>query len=538
MSTKHDLQLQPSLSSYKGVWDEVTAKHLLRRTMFGVKKSDIKAFVDLGITKSIQKLLDATEAFPNPPVKEYNPANATVADTTILAGQTWVNDPATDGTVMSLRRASFKKWWIGNLVSQGISLREKMTLFWHNHFSIEAADVSNSQYVYKHFNLLRTNALGNVKTLVTAICTDPAMLVYLNGQSNRKGAADENFAREIQELFVIGKGVGAKYTESDVKEAARLFTGWRNNASQINSYFDIDRHDTGNKQFSSFYNNKLITGRNNSTAGIDEINDFINMLFDTNEAALFLCRKLYIWFVYYDITPEIESGIIVPMAKILRDNNYNIKPVLSALLSSEHFFDEMNRGCQIKSPVDLIIGMAREFEISFSSPDNYTVNYGLWNQLVNYCNFLQQNIGDPPDVSGWKPYYQAPSFYEYWLNSDTLPKRLQYTTNLLSNGYTFSGFKMVVDVLAYSRKMSSPRDPNKLIEEISMHLLGLPISLQHRDQLKKDILLTGQSDDYYWSNAWDTYIASPANVSNTKYVTNALTSLLRYMLELPEYQLS
>jgi uncharacterized protein (DUF1800 family) len=538
MSTKHDLQVQPSLSLYKGVWDEVSAKHLLRRTLFGAKKSEIKSFVDLGMTKSIQKLLDASEAFPNPPVKEYNPANATVADTNILAGQTWVNDPATDGTVMSLRRASFKKWWIGNLVSQGTSLREKMTLFWHNHFSIEAADVSNSQYIYKHFNLLRTNALGNVKTLVTAICTDPAMLVYLNGQSNRKGAADENFAREIQELFVIGKGVGAKYTESDVKEAARLFTGWRNNASQINSYFDIDRHDTGNKQFSSFYNNKLISGRNNSTAGIDEINDFINMLFDTSEAALFLCRKLYIWFVYYDITPEIESGIIVPMAKILRDNNYNIKPVLSALLSSEHFFDEMNRGCQIKSPVDLIVGMSREFEISFSSPDNYTVNYGLWNQLVNYCNFLQQNIGDPPDVSGWKPYYQTPSFYEYWLNSDTLPKRLQYTTNLISNGYTFSGFKMIVDVLSYTRKVTSPRDPNKLIEEISIHLLGLPISLQHRDQLKKDILLTGQSDDYYWSNAWDTYIASPANESNTKYVKNALTLLIRYMIELPEYQLS
>jgi uncharacterized protein (DUF1800 family) len=528
----------PSLSSYKGPWNEDAVKHLLRRTMFGAKKSEIKSFVDFGMTKSIQKLLDATEAFPNPPVKEYNPTNATVADTNILAGQTWVNDPATDGTVMSLRRASLKKWWIGNLVSQGTSLREKMTLFWHNHFAIESTDANNAQYVYKHFNLLRTNALGNVKTLVKSICTDPAMLVYLNGQSNRKGTPDENFAREIQELFVIGKGPAAKFTESDVKEAARLFTGWRNNASQINSYFDIDRHDTGNKQFSSFYNNKLITGRNNSTAGIDEINDFINMLFDTNEAALFLCRKLYIWFVYYDITPEIESGIIVPMAKILRDNNYNVKPVLSALFSSEHFYDEMNRGCQIKSPVDLIVGMVREFEISFSSLDNYTVNYGLWNQLVSYCNFLQQNIGDPPDVSGWKAYYQAPSFYEYWLNSDTLPKRLQYTTNLLSNGYTFSGFKMIVDVFTYSRKMTSPRDPNKLIEEISVHLLGLPISLQHRNQLKKDILLSGQSEDYYWSGAWDTYISSPSNDTNTKYVKNAITSLIRYFLELPEYQLN
>jgi uncharacterized protein (DUF1800 family) len=140
----------PSLSSYKGPWNEDAVKHLLRRTMFGAKKSEINSFVDFGMTKSIQKLLDATEAFPNPPVKEYNPANATVADTNILAGQTWVNDPATDGTVMSLRRASFKKWWMGTLVMQGASLREKMTLFWHNHFSTEADEVRNSQFIYKH----------------------------------------------------------------------------------------------------------------------------------------------------------------------------------------------------------------------------------------------------------------------------------------------------------------------------------------------------------------------------------------------------
>ena len=528
----------PSLSLYKGPWNEDAVKHLLRRTMFGAKRGDINLFLNLGLTRSVLKLLEDAEALPNPPLKEYTPTNAAIPDTNILAGKTWVNDPSNDGTIMSLRRASFKKWWMGTLVMQGASLREKMTLFWHNHFSTEADEVRNSQFIYKHFNMLRSNALGNVKTLVKEICTDPAMLVYLNGQSNTKGAPDENFSREIQELFVIGKGVGANYTESDVKEAARLFTGWKNNSTQINSYFDNARHDTGNKQFSSFYKNKLITGRNNSTAGIDEINDFINMLFDTNEAALFLCRKLYIWFVYYNITPEVESAIIVPMAKILRDNNYNVKPVLSALFSSEHFYDEMNRGCQIKSPVDLIVGMVREFEISFSPLENYTINYGLWNQLVNYCNFLQQNIGDPPDVSGWKPYYQVPSYYEYWLNSDTLPKRLQYSTNILSNGYTFSGFKMIVDVLSYSRKLKSPGDPNKLIEEVSLHLLGLPISVQHRDQLKKDILLSGQSEDYYWSGAWDTYIASPSNDTNTKYIKNAITSLIRYFLELPEYQLS
>ncbi len=537
MSNNSKYQYYPGLAKYTGAWNEEMVKHLLRRTMFGAKKKDISVFFKLGLTGSIQKLLEDSSPLPSPPVKEYSTTAAINPDLSISSGQTWVNDPATDGTINSLRRASFKKWWIGNMIMQGQSLREKMTLFWHNHFSTETVDVSNAQYVYKHFNLLRTNSLGNIKTLVRNICIDPAMLVYLNGQSNRKGTPDENFSREIQELFVIGKGPGAKFTESDVKEAARLFTGCRNNANLINSYFDIDRHDTGNKQFSSFYKNKLILGRNSSTAGLDEIDDFVNMLFDTDEAALFLCRKLYVWFVYYQITPEVESNIIIPLAKIMRENNYNIKPVLNALFTSEHFYDNMNRGCQIKSPVDLMCGMLREFEVVFSSSENYSVNYGLWNQVVNYCNFLQQNIGDPPDVSGWKAYYQTPSFYEYWLNSDTLPKRLQYLTTLVSNGYTFSGFKMIVDPIVYCQQFSAPGNPNKLIEEMVIHLLGLSISQQHRDQLKKDILLSGQSEDYYWTNAWDTYIATPTNATNTKYVRTAITNLIKYMVELPEYQL-
>ena len=537
MAERIKYQPTPTLSPFSGVWNEEMAKHLLRRSMFGAKKKDIDAFLKLGLTKSIEKLLDDSVQLPSPPVKEYSTANATVPDSTISQGQTWVNDPSADGTINSLRRVSFKKWWMGNMIMQGQSLREKMTMFWHNHFSTEASDVSNSQYVYKHFNTLRSNALGNIKTLVRSICIDPAMLVYLNGQTNRKGTPDENFSREIQELFVIGKGPQAKFTESDVKEAARLFTGWRNNASLIGSYFDLDRHDIENKQFSSFYKNKLILGRNNANAGIDEIDDFINMLFDTDEAALFLCRKIYIWFVYYDITPEVELNIILPMAKIMRDNNYNIKPVLGALLASDHFYNEMNMGCQIKSPVDLMCGMLRELDVVFSTSDNFTVNYGLWNQIVNYCNFLQQNIGDPPDVSGWKAYYQSPAFYEYWLNSDTLPKRLLYLTTLVSNGYTFSGFKMVVDPFLYCKNLKKPGDPNSLILELSTHLLGIPISQQHRDQLKKDILLSGQSDDYYWTTAWDTYINTPTNESNTKYVKTALSSLIKYIVELPEYQL-
>lgn len=537
MQTEKKYQVPPSLGPYVGPWSTEVVRHLLRRTMFGVKKSDISYFTGLGLNGSINQLLDTSLPLPSPPVKEYSVGAALMPDTTIGPGETWVNDPNNDGTIASYRRASFKKWWVGNLINQDRTVRENMCIFWHNHFSTESNDVGNAQYVYKHHHLIRKNALGNIKSLVRDMSIDPAMLVYLNGQNNNKSAPDENYGREIQELFVIGKGVGADFSESDVKEAAKVLTGWRINSSKMEGYFDPARHDVTNKQFSSFYGNKVIAGKTGATGGDIELDEFINMLFANNEAALFLCRKLYIWFVYSKITPDVESGIIVPLAKIMRDNNFDTKPVLKALLSSDHFFDMMSMGCQIKSPVTMMIGLLREFDVKFPTADLYATNYGLWNQMLGYFTNLQQNLGDPPDVSGWKAYYQEPGFYEYWINTDTLPKRIQYLDALVTSGYTVSGFKVVVDGLAYVRKMTAPNDPNKLIDELSAHILGLPISASHKAQLKKDILLSGQSDDFYWTGAWDLYISTPSNAANTKYVTTAITNLIKYMVDLPEYQL-
>lgn len=538
MTTNRSFQQAPSLAPYTGAWNKEAVRHLLKRTLYGAQRNEINQCISLGKNACLDQLLDHTLPLPLPPVKEYTASTAAVPDSLVLAGQTWVNDNNTDGTVASQRRASFKKWWVGNMIAQPVSIREKMTLFWHNHFSTESNDVRTAKYVYNHHNLLRTNALGNIRSLVRAVTLDPAMLIYLNGQNNNKTAPDENYAREIQELFVIGKGPGSSYTEADVKAAARLLTGWRNNGTKFESYFDATRHDTNSKQFSSFYKNKTIAGRTGSTAGDLELDDFLDMLFATDEAALYLCRKIYTWFVYYEIGPEVEAGIIVPLAKILRDNKYEVKPVLRALLGSEHFFDVTNRGCQIKSPVDMLVGFFREFEVPFPSTSLYLTNYGLWNLTVSYLNNLQQSIGDPPDVSGWKAYYQAPGFYGYWINTDTLPKRMQYLDYLVATGFTFSGFKMVVDGPSYIKKFSSPGDPNKLIAELADHILGLPISDEHKQQLKKDILLSGQSEDYYWTNAWDTYLQTPSLAANTKYVTTAIVNLIKYMVNLPEYQLS
>jgi uncharacterized protein (DUF1800 family) len=413
-----------------------------------------------------------------------------------------------------------------------------MTLFWHNHFATETADINNSQFVYNHHTLLRSSALGNFKTLTKAITIDPGMLVYLNGASNTATAPDENYGRELQELFCCGKGKDSLYTEADVKAAAQVLTGWKYSNTTNTSSFDITRHNKINKQFSAFYNNTIITGQTTATAGDIEIDAMLNMIFATQEVAKYICRRIYRWFVYYDIDDTIEANIIKPLADIFRLNNYEIKPVLSALLKSEHFYDSLIKGAQIKSPVDLVVGLCREFEIAFQPATDYATNYGMYNYLVSWVSNMQQNMGDPPDVSGWKAYYQSPQFYEIWINSDTLPKRNQFTDTMIVSGYTLNAKKIQIDGVAFAQSFSSPGDPNKLIDDVVKFLLRVDISTASKKQIKTDILLGGQSTDSYWTDAWNLFITTPTNTSNATIVKNRLRDLIKYFMDLSEYQLA
>jgi uncharacterized protein (DUF1800 family) len=245
------------LAMYTGPWTENEVIHLLKRTLFGTTRADIDYFKAKTMQQSVDELLNPAAPLPAPPVKEYT----STLDPAILPGNTWVDDPSIDGTVNSLRRASFKKWWMGLMINQDRSIREKMTMFWHNHFATEANEIGNAQFVYRHHALLRSSALGNFKALTKAVTLDPAMLIYLNGQLNTNKAPDENYGRELQELFCCGKGPDSLYTEEDVKAAAQVLTGWRNDATTFSSYFTASRHDTTNKQFSAFYSNTIIQGK-------------------------------------------------------------------------------------------------------------------------------------------------------------------------------------------------------------------------------------------------------------------------------------
>ena len=161
----------------------------------------------------------------------------------------------------------------------------------------------------------------------------------------------------------------------------------------------------------------------------------------------------------------------------------------------------------------------------------------MWQYLQGIARTLQQDIGDPPSVAGWQAYYQAPQYYELWINSDTLPKRNQFCDLMNSNGYTRSGKNIKIDHTIIAGSMPDPGNPGKLIEDSIKYLLPLPLTQTSRDQLKKDILLGGQESDSYWTSAWNNYKSNPGDTANTSIVKTRLASLYQYLLRLAEYQL-
>jgi uncharacterized protein (DUF1800 family) len=534
------------LEPYNGAWTGMQLMHLLRRTTFGPSRAHIASFVG----KSLDTVVDTLLADPG-----EEPTAPLVTDARDIAavGSTWVNslykstDPLVTFDPSGLRQVSLRSWWMGLMMTQATSVREQMVLFWHNHFSTEMNITGDPRFAYRYVALLRRNALGNFKEFVRSITIDGSMLIYLNGNSNQKSGPDENYARELQELFTIGKGplVGdgdyTNYTEADVKAAARVLTGWRRfqnadgTVGATTSYFTTSRHDVTNKTFSARYGNTVITGDATATGGEVELGKLLDMIFAQEETARYICRKLYRWFVYYLIDDVTEAQVIGPMALLLRLNNYDITPVLSALFKSAHFYDPVNMGCMIKNPLSFMTGLCRQFDVASPSTD-LAKQYQGWYNLVAAASSMEQLLGDPPGVAGWPAYYQTPEYYEIWINSDILPKRARYSDALVGNGYNSGGVNLQIDILAFAASLSNPGDPNVLISELAYLLFPVPLTATQIAVLK-ETLLPGLPD-YEWTLEWSAYIATPTNTTVSKPVKTKLQALIGLMLRMPEYQLA
>ncbi|MBP7273097.1 MAG: DUF1800 domain-containing protein [Saprospiraceae bacterium] len=529
------------LNPYPGSWTKAEAAHLLKRLCFGSNKQDVDAIQALGLDAAVATLLIPIPDDGTLPINNYNfidDEGVAQTDPFVPFGETWINAPnlPTQPNLNYLRIISFKGWWLRKMMKNPMSIEEKMIQFWHNHFATEASAIFDSRLTYRHFLMLRTHALGNFKTLAKAVTIDMQMLEYLNGGQNEVGAPDENYARELQELFCIGKGLNSQYTENDVQEAARVLTGWRIDYDNLNSYFDPQYHDTGDKHFSSFYNDTTIVGQID-LEGQNELDALLDMIYANNECALFICRKLYRFFVYHKIDAATEANVIAPLAQILRDNNYDMLPVLDVLFKSEHFFDTLNRAAIIKSPLDFLVGYFRELNIELPDEDdtNNKVN-NFWNTLNYVLWIMQQEPCDPPNVAGWSAYYQDPSFDKSWISTATYPRRVEISAWLLFGGIDLSDtVKVHFDPVAFTATMPNANDVWGLIDNVLEHFLVMELPIIVKYQLRYS-LLQGQNSDYYWTEAWDNYIADPSEL-NTMIVTTRLRNFYAQIFLLEEYHL-
>lgn len=465
------------------VWGITQANHLLRRATFGAKPEEVRAAALLSRAQTVERLL-TEDPLPPPPGD-------------------WVDEPHRRQNLSPEERKALQRlnrdrqrellaWWFDLMYTGPYNLREKMVLFWHGHFVIEAAAVKLAQFLYRYSAMLRRNALGNFRTFLDEMWRDPAMLIYLNGKDNHARKPNENFARELLELFTMG--VDSGYTEQDIKEAARAFTGWRVNSETLAAEFVPRRHDYGLKSF---------LGQRGNFQG----DDIIDIVLEQPVVAEFICRKLYHFFC----GPEENEEFIRRLAGIFRDSNYEIKPVLRAMFMDDFFYSETVTGAIIKSPLDLVLSTPRQF-----AAGEVDLAY-----LYFAARTLDQAMLDPPNVSGW-PGQRA------WISPLTLATRGLFGEGALTGGRidrkNFNPRRQKpirIDAMAFARSFGIDT-PRELLDAWLEHLLPVPVD-EATHAFLLDILLSGAAEED-WS-------------LNYAGVEERVLRCLVQIVRLPEFQL-
>ncbi len=523
--------IEGGLTKYSGTWSWKEAAHLLKRTTFGPTYQEIKKSVTEGLQKTLDALF-APQPAPALPINYYFKD-----DPEVPIGETWVGKPVTRDVkgLLPARNASLSTWAIGQMVDKPINVIEKLILFWHNHLVV--SNIFSPEVKYQYLLTLRKHALGDFKQLMKDITIDAAMLEYLNGNENTAKSPNENYAREVLELFTIGKGPliapgdYTNYTENDIQELARALTGWTVNRRRGMVQFNSRKHDTGTKQLSGHFNNATIPN-----LGDKEYERVIDIIFEQDEVSRFLCRQLYIWYVNSAITDEVEMNVIEPMAKILRDNNYHVAPALRALLESEHFYAECNVGVMVKSPMDYTFELFRTGNAPV--PKETVQKYILWSVLARALRNMEQAMFFLPSVAGWQAYYQEPVYYRYWLNSISLNLRKDVNDAFVKGKVRGRGLKKgyMLDLLGLIEQFDAPENPDALIKTLASLFMSYPLTQEQYDYLKSEVLIPGLPD-YEWTEEYGDYLDDPANEDKRKAVLGRLQAVLLVLLSMPENQL-
>ncbi|AWX45442.1 hypothetical protein HME9304_02456 [Flagellimonas maritima] len=362
--------------------------HLYKRAGFGITYSEAKKQSSENKKQVINNLFNSSS--------QTSPLNVPIDEIKTL----FKNNPGklSKDNKMHLRKISrrklleFNRKWLYRMGETDEALRERMTLFWTNHFVVRERNII---YFQSFNNMLRQNALGNFREIVIAVAKEAAMLNYLNNQQNRKKKPNENFARELMELFTLGEG---HYSEKDIQEAARAFTGWRHNFKG-DFVFNKKIHDFGSKTF---------MGRTGNFNG----EDILDIILEQSQCAYFISKKIYSYFV----SEKIDKNHIEELASVFR-KNYDIAEIMHYMFSAEWFYDKKIMGNKIKSPTDLLVGMMQIVPFKFKKTK----------ELAYVQKLLGQQLLNPPNVAGWPGGRK-------WIDSNTMLVRLKLPSVLLNNG--------------------------------------------------------------------------------------------------------
>lgn len=535
-----------SLEKFEGILGERLAAHLLRRATFKYDIGKIKQFANLTPSEAVIELLKPMIFTRDQPIDP-------------VTGQPWINNGTPTDTVQpSLRH--YVRNWVLNEMRYDESLHSKMSFFLHKCMVVNS-NTNTSERFFDYLALIFKYTTGSFKTLAKKMTKDNLMLIYLNNTDNKKTAPNENYAREFLELFTIGKGPQiapgnyTNYTEDDVVVGAKLLTGIRLEGTRSTidpdtgiptGRFAFNVHNTEDKTFSSAFDNHTIKGAQSQDDMPRELDDYVEMIFGKIETARLYCRRLYRYFVSPNITNEIESDIIIPLAQQLKDSDYVTEGIITTLLTSKHFYDlddSDNKdeiiGALVKSPLELYLGAVNFFQQKWPNQnDEAGLLYSFLKNLV--IAIILDNGGMPYfmpyDVAGYSPYYQDPDYDKSWFTANTIISRYKLA-DMMFSGRSYldnKNFKVALNIEEFFKEsgfFTDPGDAMLLTRELAANIFPESVD-EDRIQYFASNLLDGiEPED--WAYEWAAYLGG----GSPNEVRIGLQNLVRTMLFSQEYQL-
>ena len=473
--------MKPYTPSGKDQWNAEQINLVFRRLGFGCSLSEIDLYLNSSPGALIDDIVDGASSIDVTPAPEWSQ---------------WDNKQCNNsGNNKNYYHTLWQQQALKDIDNNGF--RERLSLFWSNHFVIEYKDVNQPAYLYQYYTLIQSYALGNFKTFVSEMGLAPAMLRYLNGYDNKKNNPNENYARELYELFTLGEGNG--YTQEDITETARALTGYNRHKTYLGVIeFNETTFDKGSK---------TIFGRTGNWG----YSDVIDILFEEKKdlIAEFICTKIYQYFV----SPKVDSSIVSAMTKTIKEEDFEILPVLKQLFKSEHFFDSVNNNVIIKSPIDLMLGL--HHSLSFQYQDNVDLELNMRNK----CRDMGQEIFSPVDVAGWQGNHD-------WINSETLPKRWEFADYLLIKYWqkNKNQFKTFIQDLVGTDEI----DLRAIVTQLK-DFMFCPCEIKEEEMTDAINTFIGEVPESYFEDG--TWSLKSNSVSKQVY------DLMRYLITLPEFQL-